>query len=383
MGNNVVKTYAEWRQWCIFVKERTTVRPESPAEKQARIRRARTDYNFFVNHYFQHYTDDPATGKHTECAPFHIEAANRVRKDPNYKGVEKWARGHAKSTHFDIFMPLWLKIQEPREINVMVLVGKSEENAKTLLGDLQAELQYNQQYIADFGVQYNAGDWQDGKFVTADGCAFFARGRGQSPRGLRYRSRRPDYIVIDDLDDDELCENEARVTKLVKWVKEALFGTLDGGRGRFIMVGNLISKNSVLAAMTKAKGIHVSQVNVLDKKGNVSWAAKWSREEVQTMAEFMGYRSFQKEYMNNPITEGAVFRQEWVRWKNPLPLDKYSWPIATRRSKVLPRTTTRPSNCGAKSGPSCIASRRSSGNVPSPRWCAGGTTCTNGCPKKP
>ena len=152
MGNNVVKTYAEWRQWCIFVKERTTVRPESPAEKQARIRRARTDYNFFVNHYFPHYTDDPATGKHTECAPFHIEAANRVRKDPNYKGVEKWARGHAKSTHFDIFMPLWLKIQEPREINVMVLVGKSEENAKTLLGDLQAELQYNQQYIADFGV---------------------------------------------------------------------------------------------------------------------------------------------------------------------------------------------------------------------------------------
>ena len=97
MGNNVVKTYAEWRQWCIIVKERTTVRPESPAEKQARIRRARTDYNFFVNHYFPHYTDDPATGKHTECAPFHIEAANRVRKDPNYKGVEKWARGHAKS----------------------------------------------------------------------------------------------------------------------------------------------------------------------------------------------------------------------------------------------------------------------------------------------
>ena len=48
----------------------------------------------------------------------------------------------------------------------MVIVGKSEDNAKTLLGDIQAELQYNQRYIADFGEQYNAGSWEEGKFVT-------------------------------------------------------------------------------------------------------------------------------------------------------------------------------------------------------------------------
>ena len=203
MGISVNKTFAQWQRWCRTVQERTTVKPETPAQKQARIRQARSDYNFFVEHYFPHYTDDPATGKHTECAPFQIKAANRVRRNPNYKGVEQWARGHAKSTHFDIFIPMWLKIQEPRQINVMVLVGKSEENAKTLLGDLQAELQFNRRYIADFGAQYNEGNWQEGRFVSADGCAFFARGRGQSPRGLRYRSRRPDYIVIDDLDDDE------------------------------------------------------------------------------------------------------------------------------------------------------------------------------------
>jgi len=42
----------------------------------------------------------------------------------------------------------------------------------------------------------------------------------------------------------------------------------------------------------------------------------------------MGYRSFQKEMMNNPITEGAVFRNEWIRWKKPLPLNKYDKIIA-------------------------------------------------------
>lgn len=150
--------------------------------------------------------------------------------------------------------------------------------------------------------------------MTKDGTAFFARGRGQSPRGLRYRSHRPDYIVIDDLDDDELCESPARVTRLTNWVKEALFGALDGGRGRFIMVGNLISKNSVLANFCAIDGVHVSQVNIWDKDGNVSWAAKWTPEEVKEIEKFQGYRSFQKEYMNNPITEGAVFRQDWIKW---------------------------------------------------------------------
>ena len=205
----------------------------------------------------------------------------------------------------------------------MVLVGKSEDNANTLLADIQAELQFNQRYIHDFGQQYNNGSWEDGEFVTKDGTAFFARGRGQSPRGLRYRSHRPDYIVIDDLDDDELCESPARVTRLTNWVKEALFGALDGGRGRFIMVGNLIAKNSVLANIAATDGVHVSQVNIWDKNGNVSWAAKWTPDEVKAIERFQGYRSFQKEYMNNPITEGAVFRQDWIKWGKLPDLKKF------------------------------------------------------------
>ena len=204
------------------------------------------------------------------------------------------------------------------------VVGKSEDNAKTLLSDLQAELQFNQRYINDFGPQFNSGDWQEGQFVTQDDCAFFALGRGQSPRGLRHRSNRPDYIVIDDLDDDELCLNDARVSKLTDWVKEALFGTFGAQGGRFVMVGNLISKCSVLANVAKTKGVFVSKVNVYDKWGNPSWPEFWKPDKIQAKADFMGYRAFQKEYMNNPITEGAVFRNDWIRWKRALPLREYA-----------------------------------------------------------
>lgn len=323
------KNYKEWKEWCEIVQSQTIIhRVESPEIKQKRINHLLSNYSDFVDYYFPHYCTNNQTGIKISSAPFHIKAAKKIISSPNLKAVFQWARGHAKSTHMDVFIPMWLKAQKHRELNVMVLVGKSQDNANTLLADIQAELQYNQRYISDFGEQYSIGYWTDGEFVTKDGCAFFARGRGQSPRGLRYRNNRPDYIVIDDLDDDELCLNDSRIRNLTNWVKEALFGTLDGGRGRFIMVGNLISRNSVLYNLSQTEGIYFSKVNVYDAAGNVSWSEKWTKKEVQDMEAFMGYRSFQKEMMNNPITEGAVFRHDWIRWKKMLPLRKYDEIVA-------------------------------------------------------
>ena len=205
----------------------------------------------------------------------------------------------------------------------MVTVGKSEDSAIRLLGDLQAELEYNQKLIADFGEQKNLGSWLEGEFKTKGGAKFLAVGRGQSPRGLRDREARPDYIIIDDLDDDELCRNEKRVKDLTDWVKEALFGSLDVGRGRFIMVGNLISKNSVLANISASKGVHVSEIKAVDKDGHPVWTEKWTKEEAQLYKDFVGYRAWEKEMMHNPINDGTIFKHEWIRYKKVLKLDKY------------------------------------------------------------
>ena len=205
----------------------------------------------------------------------------------------------------------------------MVVVGKSQDSANRLLGDIQAELEYNQRIIADFGQQKNLGLWTAGEFKTASGVKFLAVGRGQSPRGLREREARPDYIVIDDLDDDELCRNEKRVHDLTDWVKEALFGALDVGRGRFLMVGNLISKTSVLANIAATPGVFVSKVQAIDKNGEPVWKEKWNKEDAQEYRSFVGYRAWEKEMMHNPIVDGTIFRADWIRYK-PMPsLRKY------------------------------------------------------------
>ena len=322
----------KWKEHCRQVQALTAVSlavaKETPAERDRRIKRLLSNYDEFCEYYFAHFLTlrDKATGeviKTIHNAPFHTKAALKIRNTPNLKAVFKWPRSHAKSTHIGVFIPLWLIFQPKRLIDFMLTVGKSEGSAIRLLGDLQAELEFNQRLIADFGEQKNLGSWLEGEFKTRGGAKFLAVGRGQSPRGLRDREARPDYIVIDDLDDDELCRNEKRVKDMTDWVKEALFGALDVGRGRFIMVGNLISKNSVLANIAASKGVYVSEIKAVDRDGNPVWAEKWTRQEAQDYRDFVGYRAWEKEMMHDPITDGTIFRHEWIRFKRLPPLEKY------------------------------------------------------------
>ena len=323
--------FEQWKEHCKRIQSITdtaVLANETPEQKDKRKKRLLANYAAFCEYYFPHFLTlrDKTTGEVVRTvhnAPFHNTAANKVKNTPNLKAVFMWPRGHAKSTHFDIFMPLWLMFQPKRLINFMVVVGKSQDSANRLLGDIQAELEYNQRIIADFGQQKNLGLWTAGEFKTASGVKFLAVGRGQSPRGLREREARPDYIVIDDLDDDELCRNEKRVHDLTDWVKEALFGALDVGRGRFLMVGNLISKTSVLANIAATRGVFVSKVQAVDKNGEPVWKEKWTKEDAQEYRDFVGYRAWEKEMMHNPIVDGTIFRDDWIRYKAMPSLRKY------------------------------------------------------------
>ncbi len=172
-------------------------------------------------------------------------------------------------------------------------------------------------------MQKNVGDWQQGEFSTTSGVKWFAVGRGQSPRGLKKQEQRPDYIVIDDLDDDEMSRNEERVRQATDWVKQALFGALDVGRGRFLMVGNAFAKHMVLKHIAEIPSVKVSKVYAVDSEGNPTWADKWTKAEAEAYADFVGYASWQREMMHNAVAEGGIFKWQWIRYKKLPPLRKY------------------------------------------------------------
>ncbi len=326
------KAYEEWKEHCKNVQSMTQLSlktsKETPVQKDKRIKYLLSHYDAFCEYYFPHYLTikDKVTGavvRIAHNAPFHSKAAKLIRENANLKAVFQWPRFHAKSTHIGVFIPIWLMVMPEPLIHFMVTVNASEDGAKKLLGDLQAELEFNQRLIADFGKFKNLGSWTDGEFKTQKGIKFLAVGRGQSPRGLRERENRPDYIHIDDIDEDRRCLNESLIRQDVEWVWSALFGTMDAGRGRFIIVGNLISKCSVLANLAANKKMHVSIIKAVDKEGNPVWPDKWTKEEAQDYAETVGYRVWQKEMMHNPINAGSIFRHDWIRFKRLPRLEKY------------------------------------------------------------
>ena len=306
-----------WNDRVAAITRHTFNLNETAESKEARIARAKKDYAYFVATYFPHLATSPT-------AKFQVDAANYIATHPRARALFEWARGHAKSSHIGCLIPLWLLARGVDDFRYMVIVSKSEDAAISLLGDLQAELLANDAYKTDFNLRTDKGaEWQQGRFTTSNGTTFIAIGRGQSPRGLKKRGQRPDYIVVDDIDDDELVRNEARVSKAYEWMMTALFGTMAVGRGRFVLVGNRIGKESILTRYAKTKEVYHTQVNILDKQGNPSWHENYTLSEVEEIRATMGERNFQKEYMNNPITEGTVFKREYIHYTKPLRLKEY------------------------------------------------------------
>jgi hypothetical protein len=336
-------TWKDFEQNCRKIQEATPVDvAEDLHTKLARIERAKKDYAFFFEYYFPMY----ATSK---TAWFHTYSANLLMNNSMIRLINEWFRGCAKSVHAELGWALWLKING--KLKCMVVVGENKDKAGELLADLQAQLQTNQRIINDFGEQFSHGSWEHGKFSTRDGAAFNSIGIGQSPRGLRKAGNRPDYIVVDDVDSEELSHNPKRVRKLVDWVCDALMGCFDVGDQRFVVCNNRPFVNSVLGALVQekltgsekksirriapdckaygafayqVKGFwHHMRINAVDENFNPSWSEKYTKEYWLGVRDDRSHRSWMREYMNTPIVDGGVFKNDWIRLKKPLPLEDY------------------------------------------------------------
>ncbi|NPV35087.1 MAG: phage terminase large subunit [Bacteroidales bacterium] len=309
--------YQKWKEHCAAVESATSlIITESSDNARLRVGKLLNDYEAFASYYFPHYITDP-------CADFHLEAAKKIKSDPNIFAILEWPREHAKSVHADIIIPLFLKAH--KELNGMIIVGKNETDACMQLSQLQAELEFNQRYINDFGKQKKLGSWEDGEFITTDNILFRAYGRGQSPRGLRLREKRPNYCAIDDIDDDEIVQNPDRVEKVVDWILGSLYNALDIRKSRMVVVGNRIHQKSILAHLvgdieegsSKRKGIwHSKVLATVDGTftGKPSWHQKFTSEQLQRRFERIGYYMAMREFFHKPIIKGKVFKREWIVW---------------------------------------------------------------------
>jgi len=247
-------------------------------------------------------------------------------------------RAHAKST--SITHSYVLAKMLFRESSYCLIVSDTEGQAIQFLGDIKKELVENDLLRETFGITLTRGkltkDTESVAICTfEDGQQFRieAKGSEQKVRGLKWRSLRPDLIIGDDLENDEVVLNEERRFKFRQWFFNALI-PCGSDECLIRIVGTILHMDSMLERLMPAWGDKDTQTDGLkfwttQKRSwksvryqahnsdfsQMLWPEKFSKDRLEriraTYVEQGFPEGYSQEYLNYPIDEeNAFFRKE-------------------------------------------------------------------------
>lgn len=328
---------ADYDKHCLLISKATTIDiHETAKDKAKRMADLEKEYVAWFEYYFPNYAK-------VKCAWYHKKMAKDIIQNSRIRYLAEIFRSGGKSVHIDMGIPLYLYLVK-KNLHFMLLVGETEPKAAQLLAGIQSQLQFNNRIKSDYGERFQQGDWADGNFNTNDGVRFMSLGFGQNPRGAREQAERPDYIVVDDVDNKKHVNNDRLMRDSVDFITEDIWGTFDSSdtaTERFVYANNNFHKNSItnrlknyfedvirknkehqLESKTLFRVLSVSAV-----KDTVNfepaWKEKTSADYWQEKLNNMPYRSFMREYMHVHIQDGAIFKHENIHYAKPLAFDKY------------------------------------------------------------
>lgn len=176
----------------------------------------------------------------------------------------------------------------------MLLVSDTESQACLFLGTFKQELQDNADLVELFGIKKDekglvkfVKDSENDIIVEMnDGHKFriIAKGAEQKLRGLIWNGSRPDIIMCDDMENDELVMNKDRREKMRRWFKGALL-PCRSDNGIVRIVGTILHMDSLLERMMPAENDRFTEETELKM---------WSRRP--QMWKSVKYRAHNKDF---------------------------------------------------------------------------------------
>lgn len=223
-------------------------------------------------------------------------------------------RGHAKSTCITHAYTLTASLFRQRDF--ILILSDTWGQSVEFLRDIKDELLTNDDIIKDFEVEKFLKDAEDDVIVKMrDGYKFriVARGAEQKVRGLKWKGKRPNLILFDDVEGDEQVESKPRRDKFFKWMMKAVLpcGSDDC---LYRWVGTILHFDSALERILKDK-TWVTRRYAAHKSfedfSEILWPEKFpearlraKREEYVIQGESDGYS---QEYLNYPIASTTAY----------------------------------------------------------------------------
>lgn len=142
-------------------------------------------------------------------------------------------------------------------------------------------------------------------------------------RGQKFKYSRPDLIICDDIEDDEMVKNPERRMELQNYFDEAVVPAGEQGVCQYIVIGTILHDDSQLSKMLskdKYQEYHKLLYQALQdypKQPTSLWPEKWT---VDTLLRMMKEKPtvFAKEYQNDPASGSNVRfeKKDFRYWRN-------------------------------------------------------------------
>lgn len=281
----------------------------------------------FVNLFLRETFDVP-----TEIAEFHREWWEMCCSDHPFVAIAA-PRGHAKST--SITHSYTLANICMRKRSFILIISDTEEQAGRFVADIVAELLENENIVKVFGIHGAVKETTTDAIIEFDDghkVRIIAKGSEQKLRGMKWDNKRPDLIVCDDLENDEIVMNDERRDKFRKWFLGALM-PCKSVHGIIRYVGTILHMDALLEHLMPRERDPLNINTELAIKGpyrnhwysakyrahnpdfsEILWPTRFTKkffvEERQKYVNLGNPDKYAQEYLNSPIDEAnSYFRK--------------------------------------------------------------------------
>jgi hypothetical protein len=261
----------------------------------------RVDAEFFIEFFLADSLDMPVP-------QFHKEIWGLATDETKLRILLAIPRDHAKTTLAKLLVVWhWLHTHH----RFCVYLSNTNPIAKGACKDI-IEFLSHPNFIAVYGAvrmiksSENESLWifemdmptEPGKPTRTKRCILRAVGQGQQMRGINIDNQRPDFTVVDDVEDNDNTESEFQQKKLDKWIFGPFLKAL-ARKHKILWLGNMLAKTSLLARLSRNPrwnpvvfGSLVRDTATLQLEP--LWPGKWSVAALQE--DF-------KEYKDNGLVE--------------------------------------------------------------------------------
>lgn len=146
-------------------------------------------------------------------------------------------RGHAKTTFVKIFVLYLILFTDRCFILILCASGPKAENFLADVCDMLDESNI-QDIFGNWRLNLETDQASLKKFSFMGRDIILAASGQGSVRGLNIKHRRPDTIIMDDIQDKENAESAAESNKLLQWIQSTVMKLRDPRRCFFLYIGN-------------------------------------------------------------------------------------------------------------------------------------------------